>query len=93
MAIGQTGKIKQLNTRLRPIKDADMYAEVSRRHADAKLNETIEEAKGIRRQADAVLAESVEEPKEILAGALQRRNDITEETKEIHRDIDIGKGT
>jgi hypothetical protein len=91
MAIRQTGKIKKLNTRLRPIEDADKYAEVTRRHADAKLNETIEEAKGIRRQADAVLAESVEESKGILAGALQRRNDITEEINEIHRDIDIAK--
>ena len=73
LATRQSGKIKRLHTRLRPIEDADKYAEVTRRHADAKLNETIEEAKGI------------------LAGALKKRNDITEEIKELQRDTDTAK--
>jgi len=73
MAIKQSGRIKKLNARLRPIEDADKYAEVTRKHADAKLNESIEEAKGI------------------LAGALQKRNDITKEIKDLQRQTDIAK--
>jgi hypothetical protein len=37
LAQRQSGKIKRLNTRLRPIDNADKYAEVTRKHADAKL--------------------------------------------------------
>jgi hypothetical protein len=91
MAIKQSGRIKKLNTRLRPIEDADKYAEVTRKHADAKLNETIEEANGIRRDADAALNEAIEEAKGILAGALQKRNDITEEIKKLQRETDIAE--
>ncbi len=47
LAIKQSGKIKKLNTRLRPIDDADKYVESTRRRADTKLYESIEEAKGI----------------------------------------------
>jgi hypothetical protein len=47
LAIKQSGRIKILNTRLRPIDDAEKYAENTRRRADAKLYESIEEGKGI----------------------------------------------
>jgi hypothetical protein len=46
-AIKQSGKIKALNARLRPIEDADKYVANARMNADAKLNESIEEAKDI----------------------------------------------
>jgi hypothetical protein len=91
LATRQSGKIKRLNTRLRPIEDADKYAEVTRKHADAKFNETIEEANGIRRDADAALNEAIEEAKGILAGALRKRNDITDELKKLQRETDIAE--
>lgn len=91
LAQSQSGKIKKLNARLRPIEDADKYAEVTRKHGDAKLNEAIEEAKGIRRDADAKLSESIEEAEGILAGALQKRTDITEEINKLQRDTDTAK--
>jgi hypothetical protein len=91
LAQRQSGKIKKLNARLRPIEDADKYAEVTRKHGDAKLNEAIEEAKGIRRDAEAKLNESIEEAEGMLAGALQKRTDITEEINKLQRDTDAAK--
>ena len=86
LAQRQSGKIKRFNTRLRPIDNADKYAEVTRKHADAKLNEAIEEAKDIRRDAEAKLNESIEEADKYAA--LTRRDANTR----LNEAIEEGKG-
>ena len=69
LAIKQSDKIKTLNARLRPIEDVDKYVTNARMRADVKLNESIEEAKGIlagalQRRRD--LAEEIKELKLLL---------------------------
>jgi hypothetical protein len=106
LAVKQNSKIKVLDSRLRPIKDAEKYAEVTRKRANARLAEAVHEADEYTtrsqqsadanlaeaaEEAKANLAEAAEEAKALLAGALQKRKELIEEIKSLQQETIIAK--
>lgn len=76
LAIQQSGKIKSLKARLRPIDDADKYVANARKRADAKLNESVEEARGILAGALQKRRDLAEEIKELERSTELAKRDL-----------------